>query len=72
MSRLCIYPWANAPKNLRRPFGRNQRDWIVYVPKGRELRSTHWARRFEDTVEKARRDGSTLIAGNEPKTGEMN
>ena len=66
-NRVSIYRWANAPKNLQRPFGRNHRDWVAYVPKGCELRPTHFARRLEDVVKKARRDGSTLIAGDEPK-----
>ncbi len=70
--KLCIYPWANAPPKLRRSFGTTRRGWIVYVPKGRVLGPTHFARRLEDIVEKKRRDGSTLIAGNEPGPEEMN
>ena len=66
-NQLMIYRWADAPKRFHRPFARTRRDWIAFVPKGRTLGPTHWVLRLEDTVEKTRRDGSTLIAGNEPK-----
>ena len=71
--QLCIYRWADAPKRLRDRFpGRQRRAWIAQIPMGRMLGPTHWIRRLDNTVEKACRDGSTLVAGNEPKTGEMN
>ena len=72
MDRVKIYRWADAPNEYRRRFARIRRDWITYVPKGHSLGATHWTRRLQDTVERTSRDGSTLIAGNEPELGEMN
>lgn len=69
-SRVCIYRWADAPPAYKRRFAGSRRDFIVWVPKGSTLRDSHFARRLEDPAEKARRDGSTLIAGNEPTPGE--
>ncbi len=60
-----LYPWANAPKEYRRRFVGTRRTWIAYVPAGKELGPKHFVNRLDDPVTKSRRDGSTLVAGNE-------
>ncbi len=68
--RVVIYRWPDAPTTFRGRFTGERRDFIAHVPKGCTLRPTHFARRLEDVVERGRRDGSTLVAGNEPEPGE--
>ena len=63
MSHVRINPWAEAPIEQRRQFGRNRRRWIAHVPEGYDLGEVDWVRCLEVTLD----DGSTLIAGNEPK-----
>ena len=71
MSGLSIYRWADAPKDLRSRFRGKRRDFIAHVPEGAVLKPTHWVRRLVDTVERSRRDGSTLVAGNEQQPEEV-
>ncbi len=63
MSHVRINPWAEAPIEQRRQFGRKRRQWIALVPKGCELGEVNWEKRLEATLD----DDSTLIAGTEPK-----
>ena len=63
MSHGRINPWADAPLEQRRAFGRKRRQWIAHVPVGCELGEVNWEQRIEATLD----DGSTLIAGSEPK-----
>ena len=61
MSHVRINPWADAPIEQRRPFGRRRRQWLAHVPEGCDLGEVNWVKRMEATLD----DGSTVIAGNE-------
>ena len=63
MSHVRINPWKDAPVEQRRPFGRKRRQWVAHVPDGCDLGDVNWERRLEATLD----DGSTVVAGTDPR-----